>query len=227
MPPADGAFDQALRDVLLEARPVSGASSALGDLVRRVPDQHPAGFRPPSVTGWVASAARLAAVMAVVSVVGIVVALAGLSTMSPDVASPSAPPSAPAFDPSTDGVGIVTQVDRTLQTVPWLAAGVAVVILAGVVARRRPPWKLAAVVTAAMMFGAAYVVSSQPGPQYGFAYGPQHGIEIEYAPSITDGPDGYHVIAAPGETFGVAFNVMNRGSLPIRILGIVERVGGA
>jgi len=218
----DEAFEDVLRRVLLEARPSVDAGPALRERVRRVPGKG----RSMPVNQWLAMAARLAAVFVVVAVAALAVAVVSPSTKAPNAGSPTAPIAVPAFDPTADGVGMVPEGGDALRKLPPLAAGVLAVVLIVLAWRRGRVWRVATAAVVVAALAAAQFISSHPGLSFYNAYGAPLGIEIERAPSLTNGPDAFHITAEPSENFIVTFNVANVGSVPVRVLGIVDRSRG-
>ncbi len=229
----DGSFERALRGMLEGRRPLDGAPAELHERIARIPEE----VGPRGAHRSFLPVARLAggvAGLAAAAVIALIVVGAFASRpVVPDVGSSAAPDaSAATFDPAVEGPGIVMLSDEspsppdTLAFVPWAVATIGGVVLGIVALTGGRLRRLAAVAGVVVLAAGANGLSSHPGFEMGYAWGPQMGLDVQAdAPPASDGPDVLYVTAEPGGPIVFTFVVRNPGPLPIRLLGVVERQG--
>ncbi|MDQ2966276.1 MAG: hypothetical protein M3R57_10555 [Chloroflexota bacterium] len=214
--------ERALREVLAEQRPTGGAPAELRDRVMRIPAEGRPGGRLEPLRASASVAGHLAILAAAA-----VLAVAVLATLAsrPTGQGPGVSPSVPAqhFDPSIDGLGIVSTVETTLTALPWLVAVAAGLILGGIALRSGRQGRVVALASWIVLVAGALWVSSIRGFEFGSAGGGVQGFDVQAsAPRGSNGPGVLYITAEPGGHFVLAFQVHNPGPLPIRLNGIVE-----
>lgn len=225
---ADDRLEAKLREVLRSMRPGSAPPELRASI-----DAIPAHSRPGRVPTTIRTAFSMAgglAGLAIVTVVG-VLAVSRLANVpavpyvDPGSGGSVAPP--PLFDPSIEGLGIVSSVATQQASVPWMLAVLGWIMLAAIVIaigrRRRVAALLVALVVGLTSSAAAFGVSTHPGLQFGNAWGPVLGLDASSDPSAGSGDStAWYVTAEPGAPFALVFQIHNPGPLPLRYLGVVE-----
>lgn len=216
MSSSPGNVDSLLAALSVEARSVPGAPTELRDSVRAIPDGGGSG-RHFDARGLLLQVGSLGAGIAALAGVAVLIASGG------GFAAGGRPPGggAAVFDPSVDGPGILASPPADqLSMVPWVVAAGAAVIVALIAWRRSRTAKVAAAIVIAGLLAVANVVATQPGLGFGYAWGQRTGLmEGDLA---RPGRSEFYVTSEAGENFLFFFNVANHGTLPVRVLGVIE-----
>jgi hypothetical protein len=210
--------EQALTQLLEEARPGGGAPVELRHRVRAIPST-----RAWKVMGLVAGLRLSILDRASVATAALFVMLLLTGSLSgaaiQDTGSPSTESAPNRLDLEIDGPGLVDGVD---ERIAWLVAGVVnLLLIAAAVAGRG--WRRAilglGVIGIAVSVAA---VSSQDTLSVGYDYSPVAGLHVTAeAPPGSGGPGVYYVTAEAGAPFAVKFSLHNPGPLPVVVEGLV------
>ena len=215
----DETLPRRIREVLLESQLSGAAPPSLRTRIVAVPEGGSAirGSRPGA---WLFSLMRVVAAAGIVLAAGYLLTT-GFKLPADSAAGQTAVPVLPAFDPTVDGPGIVTEANHHLRYAPLILAVIVSVVAIYIGYQRGRNALLAANgLIVAVILGALFV-GNQPGVEFGNSSGPGDGIDWEVDSSPTDERRAFMVDVGPNESFGVFFNVTNRGHLPVRLEGVV------